>query len=108
MATVHFDNGDTFLQDFEGLVKVCKSHTPAVIVVASDREVTTFNKYFAKDADGVDCMTFATFYIEASISASTNVYVYRCDDIFKKLSGRGEFKGMTVRGIKRVNKAEEK
>ena len=107
MATVHFDNGDSFLQDFEGFVKICKLHTPAIIVVASDREVSTFNKYFAKDADGVECMTFAAFY-EASINASTNVYAYRCDDIFKKLSGRGEFKGMTVRGIKRVNKEEEK
>lgn len=107
MATVHFDNGDNFLQDFEGLVNVCKAHAPAIIVVASEREVNTFNKYFAESAEGVSCMTFATFYIEASIAADTNVYAYRVDDIFKKLAGRGEFKGMTVRGRKRVNKEEE-
>lgn len=110
MSRVRFDDGN-FVEDLGKLVDVAKLRTPSLIVVASDREVATFNRNFG-NTEGVSCCSMADFFLGKWMSISPRpvyTHAFRYDDIFQMLSNTAKHEGGTVKGRKRVveNKEEE-
>lgn len=108
MSRIRFDEGK-FVEDLGKLVDMAKAKTPSLIVVASDREVDTFNRNF-KDAEGVSCCSMADFYEGKWMSLSPRplyTHAFRYDDIFQMLSNTAKHEGGTVKGRRRKEVVKE-
>ena len=109
MSKLRFDEGK-FVEDLGVMVNVAKKKTPSLIVVASDREVSTFNRNFG-NTEGVYCCSMDEFYSGRWMSLSPRplyTHAFRMDDIFQVLSATAKFEGGTVKGKKKFTREEVK
>ena len=108
---IKFDEGN-FISDLRETIEDAKAKQPALIVVATEREVKTFERHFKDELDGefVWCCSFSDYYTGRWMSAvprPQHIYIFRVDDMVRNLSADAYVEYVTVVGRKRAEKKEE-